>query len=587
MSFLGEIKRRKVFQVAAVYAVVSWLVIQIIDVVNEPLNLPDWLDTVVIVLLAVGFPVAVVLAWAFDLTPEGVVKDQGTNITAKKNGRRVEYVLIGLLVIAVGWLVYRDIGPSDGLAPRENDLIPNSVAVLTFDNLSADPDDAYFAAGIHESTLNQLAKIRDLVVIARTSVKQYEQDPPPIPEIAKALHVEMVMEGSVRYANGRVLITAQLIDGRSGAHLWSEEFNRNLTDVFAIQVEVAEQIAAALRIQLLPEAQQQIESRPTESAEAYQHYLRSLSMPDALEFPEFFPVQIDLLKSAIAVDPKFAEAYAELAWVYYTRPAERYLAVQYAEQAIAIDPTVGRAHFVIGMRDRYYYARQDDARVELQRAIKLSPNDLGVAVQASRHLAEQSGQYNTAIQLAQRAVAVEPDADFIHHQLAFLLLRAGDPAAAAEQFKESIRLYPSTYTTYMDLAAAEFLAGNRSAAKENLDIALQIMRSGATFRVDYLAYLYGLIGEPNQAVELLAKQGASAEDPLSEVWETLGWAILGTRDQERALEVWQVTIDGYLNDDKPVSLGRITRFRDNWLKDPILEQPEFLELRRRLGFKVR
>ena len=240
MSFLGEIKRRKVFQVAAVYLVVSWLIMQVIDVVNEPLNLPDWFDTAVIVALAIGLPIALILAWAFDVTPDGVVKDQGGHEAEHSGGRRIEYVLIGLLAVAMVWVLYRvEIDPADQsikLVADEaaSDVLPNSIAVLLCDNLSPDPDNAYFAAGIHESTLNQLAKIRDLVVIARTSMLQYAEDPLPIPEIAKALKVATVMECSVRYANGRVLITAQLIDGRTGGHLWSDEFNRDLTDVFAV-----------------------------------------------------------------------------------------------------------------------------------------------------------------------------------------------------------------------------------------------------------------------------------------------------------------------------------------------------------------
>jgi len=582
MSFLGEIKRRKIFQVAAVYAIVAWLLVQIVATIEAPLHLPDWVDTLVIVLLVVGFPITLIISWTFNLTPEGLVLEQGSAASVPGGGRKIEYVLIGFLAVAVVWVIYRvEFGPSE----RGGDVLQNSVAVLPFENLSPDADNAYFAAGIHESTLNQLAKIRDLVVMSRTSVMQYEQDPPPIRDIAEALNVEMVMEGSVRYANGRVLITAQLIDGQTGGHVWSDEFNRDLTDVFAVQAEVAEQIAAALQIQLLPEVQRRIESRLTESAEAYEQYLRALSTPSPNIFPEYFPVHVDLLNRAITADPEFAEAYAQLAWIYYAFPSERHLAVQYAEKAIEIDPTVGRAHFVIGMRDRYYYRRQHNARAALQRAIDLSPNDSVVSVQAGRHLAEQSGKYEAAIHFAKRAVAAEPGTSFIHDQLGFLLLRAGDPAAAVEHFREAIRLDPGIYLNYMDLANAEYLTGDHSAAKENLDIALQIMRSGVTFRVDYLAYLYGLIGEPEQAVDLLAKQGASTEDPQSDVWETLGWAVLGTRDRDNALRVWTATIDGYLNDDQPVSLGRITRFRDNWLNDPILEEPEFLELRRQVGFE--
>ncbi len=590
MSFLGEIKRRKVFQVAAVYLVVSWLIMQVIDVVNEPLNLPDWFDTAVIVALAIGLPIALILAWAFDVTPDGVVKDQGDHEAEHSGGRRIEYVLIGLLAVAMVWVLYRvEIDPADQsikLVADEaaSDVLPNSIAVLLCDNLSPDPDNAYFAAGIHESTLNQLAKIRDLVVIARTSMLQYAEDPLPIPEIAKALKVATVMECSVRYANGQVLITAQLIDGQTGAHLWSDEYNRELVDVFAVQAEVARNIATAMQVQLLPDEQARIEKRPTESTEAYEHYLYSLSLPLAFAFPQYLSANIDSLKKAITADPGFAEAYARLALVYYSSPPDRHLASEYAQRAIDLDPTVSGAYYVIGMRDRYYHARQEDARAAFERAIDLSINDPTSLMASVRHLAEQSGDYAEAIRIGQRTIVVAPTANN-HSNLGFIYMRAGDLAEAAKYFQEANRLDPGVYINYLNLATTEYLNGNPGVAKVNLDRATQLMAPGATFRVDYMAYLYGLLGETGQAESLIAQQGDPLEDPGSLSWETLGWAILGTRNKELALHVWTSTVDGYLNDDRPVSLGRITRLRDNWLNDPMLEEPEFLELRRRLGFK--
>ena len=342
MSLLGEIKRRKVFQVAAVYAVVAWLLVQIVDVVNEPLSLPDWFDTAVIMALAIGFPIAVILAWAFDLTPEGVVKDQGT---VQSGGRKIEYVFTGLLVVAVATLLYREFSPSGADADRIVGVMPNSVAVLPFQNLSPDPNNAYFAAGIHESTLNQLAKIRDLSVIARTSVMQYEEDPPPIPEIAEALKVEMVMEGSVRYANGRVLITAQLIDGRTGTHLWSDEYDRDLADVFAVQADIATRIAMSLEAELSLEEQQRIERVPTDSPEAYALYLRALELigprPDADDASA-----LSLLQEAVEIDPGFAIAHARIANLYFDGNRDR-LATVSAQRALSIDPDVGYAYITL------------------------------------------------------------------------------------------------------------------------------------------------------------------------------------------------------------------------------------------------
>lgn len=183
-SFLGEIKRRKVFQVAAVYLVVAWLIVQIVATVEAPLRLPEWADTLVIVLLAVGFPVALILSWAFDITPDGVVRDAGGS--GNGSGRRIEYVLIALLVVAVGWVIYRvEFEPVATVATVRADVLPNSVAVLPFENLSPNPDNDFFAAGIHEEILGQLAKIRDLSVISRTSVLPYAETELSVPELVE------------------------------------------------------------------------------------------------------------------------------------------------------------------------------------------------------------------------------------------------------------------------------------------------------------------------------------------------------------------------------------------------------------------
>ena len=423
----------------------------------------------------------------------------------------------------------------------------------------------------------------DGVQIARTSVMQYEDDPPPIPEIAKALKVETVMEGSVRYANGRVLITAQLIDGRTGAHLWSDEFNRDLTDVFAVQAEVAEHIATAMQVRILPGEQARIENRPTESTEAYQHYLHALSLPEPSIFPTFLPARIELLERAISADPEFAEAYAQLAGGYYFR-RDRGIALEYAQKAIELDPTVGEAYFTLGLIYGNYYVRQGEARAAYERAAELSPNNPDILMEYGRRLAELSGEYAQAIQSSERAVAIDPNDASLPDRLGFIYLRAGDLPAAARYLREAIRLDPGVYLSYFQLATVEFLSGNRSAAKKNLDRAVQIMESGATSRVGYLAHLYGLLGEPDHAAKLLARLEEINSDRQRENRLDLGWAVLGTGDKERALREWTITVTGYLEENRPVSPGRISRFKDNWLNDPILEQPEFLELRKRLGF---
>ncbi len=596
MSFFAELKRRKIFQVAAVYAVVAWLLIQIVATVEEPLNLPQWADTLVIVLLAIGFPITLIMSWGFNLTPEGLVKD-GDVAPAARPGRGIEYVLIGLIVVALFWLVYRVefasqttanrstlvTTPRDGVSAETSaDVLPNSIAVLPFENLSPDPDNAYFAAGIHESTLNQLAKIHDLVVMSRTSVMQYGENRPPIPEIASALNVATVMEGSVRYADERVLITAQLIDGETDAHLWSDEYNRALVDVFAIQADVAQQIAAAMQVQLLPEERARIENRPTESTEAYQHYLHALSLPFGRDYRVAFT---ESLERAIAIDPRFAEAYAELAWSYNVFGSVEQ-AVEYANKAIELDPTLGSAYQLLGDIASDYHDRQLEYRGHFARAVTLSPNDPWILSYHCYRLADRVEQVPDAIPFCRRAVAIEPTTPNLHRHLGVVLMRAGDFAEAAAHVEQAIKIEPATnHTWYLDLAMIEYLMGDSRAATENLDRAVQIMSSRETFRVDYIAHLYGLLGDVAAAEKLLARFEEVYSSNDRAAGRTLGFAFLGTRDKERALRDWTRTVNGYLEDDWPINPGRISRFRDNWLNDPMLEEPEFLELRRRLGYQ--
>jgi TolB-like protein/Flp pilus assembly protein TadD len=475
---------------------------------------------------------------------------------------------------------------SEGIAAEESplDVLPNSIAVLPFENLSPDPDNAYFAAGIHESTLNELSKIDDLAVMSRSSVLQYAENRPPIRNIAKELNVEVVMEGSVRYADGRVLITAQLIDGRTDEHIWSDEFEEELTDVFKVQREIAVNIANAMHLELLPEVRAYIGSRPTTSPKAYQHFLQALSFPSPWIFPEHRPAIIEALKDAIAIDDEFAEAYGWLADAYYSPPRDRELAVEFARKALALDEDNARAYVVLGMEARYYFDRLDEARYYFERAIELAPNQTS-SMQPARHLAELDGSYSRSIQLFRRLIAQHPDFPPSRTMLGFLYLRSGNLSAAREQTSLAIRLLPGDYNNYSNLAAVEYLRGDLEAARHNLNRAITLMSPSAVFRSDYIAYLFGLTGDTDRAYSLLSQHDVQLDDPQNAAWETLGWAVLGTRDKDRALEVWQATINGYLDEGKPVSSGRITRFRDNWLNDPMLEEPEFIELRRRLGYE--
>jgi len=603
MSLLGEIKRRKVFQVAAVYLVVAWLIMQVVDVVSGPLLLPDLFARIVILVLAIGFPIALILSWAFDLTPEGVVRDEGS--TVQSGGRRIEYVLIGLLVAAVGWLTYRvEMTPSESVVEVvaedvQRDVLPNSIAVLPFDNLSLDPEDAFFAAGIHDSTLSQLAQLRDLSVIARTSVMQYKEDPPPITEIAEALNVAMVMEGSVRYANDRVLITAQLIDGRTGTLLWANEYEGDLTDIFGIQAQIARAIAAAVGAQLSQAEVDALDRPPTNSAEAAQLYFRAItnlpSAGSAAGTPEQRAEIQDDLDRAISADPNFALAYALKAWVYadsmsadpsprddwpQNQAALYGLIEEYAGKALALDPTAGLAYGALA-QGLFYSGRWAAARDAYENALEISPNDSTVL---AWHLTSlwALGRVQQSVVYAERLAQVDPNHAFGQRQRALAYHFAGRYGDAVEANRRSIELDPADAITYLLAAMPEIARGNQ-------EVALDLTRQGEKLFPDrglagvwgHIAYAYRVLGETEDA-ERAYDRYLETTRGLYVARGLQAWAYLGVAEYDNALRVLYEAAEDLSLERNPFPLIAI---RENLYSDPILDQPEFVEVRSRLRLR--
>lgn len=606
MLFLGEIKRRKVFQVAAIYAVMAWLIIQIIDVVNEPLSLPEWLDTVVIVLLGVGFPIAVILAWAFDLTPEGVVRDRGTTGSApSKSGRGVEYVLIGLVVAAVGWVVYRvEFAPSpdevEAVAEdSQREVLPNSVAVLPFENLSLDPENAFFAAGIHDELLNQLVKIRDLNVIARTSVLRYaDRGGLSIPEIADELKVEAVMEGTVRYGGDSVRITAQLIDGDSNTHLWSQtyesEFDAEI--IFAIESDIAMQIAAALEAELLPVERANIEKLPTASTEALTFYLKARA--SVADLGPLMPAEWSenlhrYLDAALVADPEFALAHALKAYEHALSTARTFrlsddeavasreaLASEHAHKALDLDPELGIAYGALAVA-HMFGLRGAEAQAAWERAYELSPGDPDILADFG-YFAAATGQSELAIRLARHAVDVAPNSAQTLSVAGFAFIFAGDYDEAARIESQAIALDPAFFFSYQMLGLVEAARGNHAEALNNLRFAEELSRGIPSADVmSHLAYGYGRIGQREDAIRMFSQiESVATEFHVG----AASWALayLGIGDEDRALESLEAASDGTRGGEGYTAL---TFLAGNAFGDPVLEQRRFAEARRRLGLR--
>ena len=584
MSFLGEIKRRKVFQVVAVYAVVAWLLIQIVTAVEEPLSLPEWADTLVIVLLAIGFPITLIISWAFNLTSEGIVRDEGHASANIHGGRGMEYVLIGLLVVAIGWIGYRELGEPNELS--------NSVAILPCDNFSTDPEDGFFAASLHQEMLNQLYKIENLNVIARTSVMQYAGVARPIAEIARELRVESVMECSVAYGDGRIVISAQLVDGENGLPLWSDRYDREFKDVFGIQADIATNVANALAVEFSLEEQRAIEHAATISPEAYTLYLNALNI-----YATDRAAAIQLLDRALAVDPDFALAHELLAFSLVgalvnnlgaesieeeARSQLIQTVREHASRALELDPMLGRAYVSLGSLDLFWW-QWTEALASFQRGIDLvlaNPN--GGSPDVPVWLLSYLDRHDDAIALARRMLIENPDDWHAHWTLAVALAYGGQALEARRVQMDALDLFPSFPESHAWLAFIEITLGNNAEALSELRLAEQYMgQNGDLASLTQLAYAYSRIGQDDDVVRLnRTLEGREAEDDLGAGGQALVSLALGNRDD--AFDWLTLGTSRAQEHELDPGFWNLMNVKMNFLADPLLDEPEFVALRNQL-----
>lgn len=414
MSVWGELRRRNVVKVGVAYLIVAWLIAQVVSVVEAPMGLPDWFDTAVLVLLAIGFPLALLLAWAYELTPEGIRKTRRVPLEDSLShigGQRLNYIVTALLVLAVGFMAV-----DNYWLGSERDLPANAIeriAVLPCDDLSPDPNDSYFATGIHDELLNRLAQIPGLGVISRSSVMQYAENRPPIPQIGEALGVDTIMECGVRYNADQVALTAQLIDARSDEHVWSETYTGDMTDLvtlFEIQGNIAMNVANTLRVEFFGQDVPQTERAPTESRVAYEHYLQGLALMRR-NTPEAVGNAVEEFAQALERDPEFGLAHIALgqalssAWVPST-PAvvdRRERAILDAVQFAPDEP--GTQLLLAGRLERsWQWSRADEA---YRRAHDLAPDSLDANFGYGSFL-RVTGRVREALPYAQAARDADP-----------------------------------------------------------------------------------------------------------------------------------------------------------------------------------
>ncbi len=519
MGLMSELKRRNVFRMAVLYAIAAWLIMQVADVLKDPANLPDWVGPTILGLLAVGFPIALILSWFYEITPEGLSLEKGVDrseSTTHGTGRRVDFIVISLLVAAVILFAYDKWwigGP-----PQQ------SIAVLPFVNMSDDASNEYFSDGISEELLNLLAKVPELRVAARTSSFSFKDQHLEIPVIAARLNVTHVLEGSVRKAGSQIRIAVQLIKADDGFHLWSETYDRTLDDIFAIQDEIAAAVVDSLKITLLGKEPKATETNP----EAYALYLQGRYFIS--QFTADGNKQAEtLLKQALAIDSGFAPAWIELGNVYGgqaglfgLRPIDEgyELKRDAIQQALAIDPQSGRAYVALAEVEMYYDWDFTAASQHLQQALALNSGDAAILNFAAR-LNRLLGRLDEAIDLHRQSIALDPLSPAGHRHQGLSLLLAHRLEEAADSLQMALSLSPG-------LVGAQYFLGLVLLAQADAKAALVAMEQEASdiYRLIGTAVAQQALGNAGASdaalQELIEKYAAPAAFQVAEIYAFRG-----------------------------------------------------------------
>ncbi len=464
MSFFSELKRRNVFRVGIGYAVAGWVLLQVVDLVLENIVAPDWVMKVFMLAVAIGFPIAVIIAWAFEMTPEGIKResevDRSQSVT-QSTGRKLDRIIIGFLALAVVLLVIDPFESKDEPASPASEAVQvvsestspestqreKSVAVLPFAFRSNNEDDAFFAEGMHDDLLTQLAKIGSLKVISRTSVMEYKDTTKKIPQIAAELGVATIVEGGVQRSGSRIRFNAQLIDAETDEHLWAETYNRELTaeNLFDIQAEIARAIAEALKATLSPQEEASIDRALTNNLEAWESYQRAVRIRQSMS-SQTIAVGLSEIDHALELDPDFAAAQSLKAilllqqyWFFDTASVKRDAAQEAIQRGRAIDPTLAELDLAEGYY--YYWGFRD---------------------------------YEKALPFMQRASDALPNNSRVHPARAYVLRRMGDWENTLAAMRLAGELDPRRATTFSDIGGTLTMLGHFDEARQSFTKALEL-----------------------------------------------------------------------------------------------------------------
>jgi TolB-like protein/Tfp pilus assembly protein PilF len=590
MSLISELKRRNVIRVALLYLVAGWIILQVTELLADVLKLPDWTSRLVLALLVLGFVPALIFSWVYELTPEGLKRehlvDRSESITPA-TARKLDLVVGGLLVLAIGMLVFdRYVGSERAAdtaarpgtpppaAPAPARAGPASIAVLPFVNMSDDKANDYFSDGLTEELLNVLAKVQGLRVIARTSSFAFKGKDATISDVAKALDVEHVLEGSVRKSGDRVRITAQLIRAADSSHLWSETYDRTLQDVFAIQDEISAEVVDALKVRLLGPNASKTEVGGTTNAAAYEAYLQGLYSVNQGQQEAPLRQALRAFDQAIAEDPNYARAHAGRARVLSNLASNGYepfdsgfaRARDAANRAIELEPGLAEAWLPLANITATVDLDITKARAQFERALTLDPGNAEVQGTYS-NFALTIGLTDKAIEAGSKAVQLDPIAPRPHTALANAYYGARRYNEALAVARRAERLDPNYPGVHGGIGYVLLETGDLEGARAEFDKELIEWQ-----RLTGLALTDAKLGRHDQAhaqlATAIARLGEAAAYQYAEINAQLGrsdeafrWLEVARRIKDPGLSI--LTIDP--------------------LMDPLRKDPRFSTLTRELG----
>jgi TolB-like protein/Flp pilus assembly protein TadD len=539
-NFFSELKRRNVYKVAVAYIVGGWALSEGISQVFPVFDVPNWVIRTIVLLIILGLPIALVLSWMFEITPQGIKRTETADAMPAAM-RKKKYIWIyvviigGLLSIGLFFLGRYSAG---GRAVSTSGIQNKSIAVLPFDNLSRDPDNAYFAEGVQDEILTRLAKVADLKVISRTSTQHFKSAPENLPEIAKQLGVTNILEGSVQKAADQVRVNVQLINAMTDAHLWAETYDRKLTDIFAVETDIAKAVADTLQAKLSGAEKSSIAKAPTANPEAYELYLKGRFFWNKRTGTDLRKA-IDYFNQAIAKDPNYALACVGLADSYLLLSS--YAAVSPREslpparsalkKALELDDSLAEAHASFGLLATLELDLHG-ALEELKRAVDLKPN------YATAHhwlaLAHLTlAQFDSAISEAKRAIELDPLSLVINADTSWIYFSARRYDEAEAQVRKTLEIDPQFFLAHYYLGEVFQFKGRLSEAIAEFQKAFDL--NNDPYSLAMLGQAYARNGQKDEAQKILARLNEEAKSHYVAPY-ALALVQIALGDKDRAIE---------------------------------------------------